>query len=154
MDNKTKSADTSVRAAFALMQGVLLAMAIPLLYMMVPEFFRSYPLVVLLGLLPLLSFGTSSLINVFLQLLSCGSVGATTILTAGSLSPAAVAVAGLLVHWLPFVRKPVTDLVAELPPGATEDQVFARELWGYSFYIFWAGVYAQTFASGMLAKCP
>ena len=154
MENKPKSADLTVRAAFSLMQGALVAMAFPLLYLIFPEFIRGLPLVALLIILPAFSFGTSCFTNWFLQYMYCGSVSATAIVSAGAISPGLIALFGGLVHWLGFFRKPVTDLFAELPPGSPDDAVFAREIWGYSFYLFWAGVYGQTLASGMMAACP
>jgi hypothetical protein len=55
---------------------------------------------------------------------------------------------------MPFLRSPVTQLVPEVPQDGPEDAVFAREIWGYSFYLFWGGVYGQTFGSGMISVCP
>lgn len=154
MESKPKTADLSVRAAFSLMQGALVAMAFPLFYLLAPDFVRTLPLLTLLLILPVFSFGTSCFTNWFLQYMYCGSINATGILTAGAISPGLVALFGGLVHWLTFFRRPITDLFDPLPPGSSDDAVFSREIWGYSFYLFWAGVYSQTLASGMMAACP
>jgi hypothetical protein len=154
MESKPKTADLSVRAAFSLMQGAVVAMAFPILYVMVPDFVRTLPLLTLLLILPAISFATSCFINWFLQYMYCGSISATGIISAGAISPGLVALFGGIVHWLSFFRRPVTDLFEALPPGSPEDMVFSREIWGYSFYLFWAGVYSQTLASGMMAACP
>jgi len=154
MGSKTKTPDLSVRAAFSLMQGALIAMAFPLLFLMAPEFVQTLPLVVLLCFLPILSFATSSFTNWFLQSTYCGAVSPAGILTAGAVAPGVVALFGALAHWLSFLRKPVTDLFEPLPPGADASAVFSREMYGYAFWLFWAGVYSQTIASGMVATCP
>ena len=155
MENKptTKSADTTVRASFALFQGVLLAMSFPLLFMIVPGFMVASPGISLFLLLPSLSFFTSSFMNWFLQYLYCGKVNVTNIFTAASVSPAFTLGFSLLAYYLPFLRTPVNQLFGELPPDALEDVKFARDMWGYSFYLFWAGVYSQTVSAGMMSSC-
>jgi hypothetical protein len=156
MENKpkTKSADTTVRASFALFQGAILAMSYPLLYMIAPGFMIASPGISLFLLLPILSFFTSSFINWFLQYLYCGSVNVSNIFTAAAVSPAFTLGFSLLAYFLPFLRKPVNDLFGEIPPDALEDVKFARDMWGFSFYLFWAGVYSQTVSSGLVAACP
>jgi hypothetical protein len=156
MEPKTRSRtpDVSVRASFAIFQGALLAMSYPLIYTIAPDTVRAAPALVLLAVIPLLSFCTSSFINWFLQYMYCGSASPSKILTAASVSPLSVVILTGLSYLMPFLRSPVTQLVPEVPQDGPEDAVFAREIWGYSFYLFWGGVYGQTFGSGMISVCP
>ncbi len=151
---KTNTPDTSVRASFALFQGAMLAMSYPLIYLMAPTFVRSSPYIVLFLVLPLLSFLSSLFINWFLQYLYCGAVSFSTILNAALVSPAASVGLSGLVYMLPFLRSPVTQIIPEMPQMSPEEAAMTKEIWGYSFYLFWAGVYGQTIGSGMLAVCP
>lgn len=154
METKTRTPDLSVRASFAIFQGALLAMSYPLIYTIAPDTVRASPALFLLVVIPILSFCTSTFINWFLQYLYCGSVSLPKIFSAASMSPLATVVLTGLSYMMPFLRSPVTQLVAEVPEGAPEDAVFAREIWGWSFYLFWAGVYGQTIGSGMISVCP
>lgn len=154
METKTRTPDLSVRASFAIFQGALLAMAYPLVYTMAPDTVRAAPALFLLTVIPILSFCTSSFINWFLQYMYCGSVSLSKIFTAASISPLSVVILTGLSYLMPFLRSPVTQLVPELPPGSPEDAVFARDIWGWSFYLFWGGVYGQTIGSGMISVCP
>jgi hypothetical protein len=152
--SKTKTADTTVRASFALFQGAVLAMSYPLFYFMFPAAVAAAPFLFLFVVFPILAFFNSVFINWFLQYLYCGSVSVPGIFKAAVVSPIATVILGGLAYMLPFLRSPVTQLIPELPQDSTEDARFAREIWGYSFYLFWAGVYGQTIGSGMIAVCP
>lgn len=156
MENKpkTRTADVTVRAAFSIFQGAIVAMAYPLLFMMAPDTVMAYPGLFLFAVLPIFSFFTSSFTNWFLQYMYCGSVQVSSIFAGAAVSPAIILGAMGLCHWLSFLRNPITQLFAELPPNALPDAVFAREVWGYAFYLFWGGVYGQTISSGMIAACP
>lgn len=154
MESKTKTADLSVRASFALFQGAILAMAYPLFYFIAPVPVQTYPLVFLFLVIPILSFLSSLFINWFLQYMYCGSANINTISIAASISPLTTVVLGGLSYFLPFLRLPISQLFPELPQESPEDAKFSRDIWGYSFYLFWAGVYGQTMGSGMIAACP
>lgn len=154
MESKTKTADLSVRAAFALFQGAILAMAYPLFYFVFPVLVRTYPLLFLFVVIPALSFLTSLFINLFLQYMYCGSTNINSTSMAASISPLSTVVLGGLSYFLPFIRLPISQLFPELPQESLEEAKFARDIWGYSFYLFWAGVYGQTIGSGMIAACP
>lgn len=155
MENKPKTgtADITVRASFALFQGALLAMSFPLLYMLMPGFVISNTWIFLFFILPVFSFFTSAFLNWFLQYLYCGTVNVQGIFQAAAYSPAFAFGFSQLAYWLPFLRVPVNQLFGELPPDALEDVKFARDMWGFSFYLFWAGIYAQTLGAGMVASC-
>ena len=154
MADKTKTADLSVRALFSLVQGALIAMSLPLFYAFLPDSVRNMIALYLFVIIPILSFCTSLFLNWFLQYMYCGAVSVTSISIGASMSPMLVFVFSIFTYFLPFLRSPVTQLLTELPQDSPEDAKFAREIWGYCFYIFWAGLYGQTLASGMLAGCP
>jgi hypothetical protein len=154
MENKTKTPDVTVRASFAIFQGALLAMSFPLLYTIAPDAIRNAPALFLLVVLPLLSYATSIFINWFLQYMYCGAVSVNGVLKASAMSPLSTLIVMTCAYMMPFLRKPVTQLVPELPQGSSEDALFARDIWGWSFYLFWGGVYGQTIGSGMIAACP
>ena len=154
MGSNTKTADVTVRASFAIFQGALLAMAFPLLYTIAPDTIRNGSVLFLLVVLPLFSYATSIFINWFLQYMYCGAVSVNSVLKASAMSPLSTLIVMTAAYMMPFLRKPVTQLVPEVPPGATEDMLFARDIWGWSFYLFWGGVYGQTIGSGMIAACP
>ncbi len=155
MENKptTKSADTTVRAAFALFQGAVVAMAYPLLFMVLPELAVSNSSLFLFLVIPLFGFFTSSFVNWFLQYMFCKSINVGKIFSGAAITPGLLIGFSGLAYWLPFLRKPVDQLLPELTPDATPDMRFAHDMWGYSFYLFWAGVYSQTLAAGMVAAC-
>ena len=154
MADKTSTADLTVRASFSVAAAVLIAMSLPLMYAIVPDSVRTMLPLFLFVIIPILSFLTSMFMNWFLQYMYCKSVSAGTISMAAGMSPLLIVVLSLFSYFLPFLRSPVTQLFAELPQDSPEEAKFARELWGYSFYIFWAGLYGQTLASGMIAACP
>jgi hypothetical protein len=153
MASKTNTADLTVRASFALIQGAILAMALPLLYFVLPGYVRSLPLVFLFVVIPILAFGSSMIINWFLQYLYCKSVSINGISMASTISPIFVFGLGGLSYLLPFLRSPIGQLVSDSTDVPLEDAQFNKDLWGYSFYLFWAGVYGQTLGSGMVASC-
>lgn len=154
MESKTKTADTTVRASFALIQGAILAMSFPLFYFLMPDTVRSMPSLFLFVVLPILSFFMSLVINWFLQYMYCGSVSVNGITMASAVSPVATLVLNGLSYLMPFLRNPIKQLLPELPQESPEEAMFVQDIWGYAFYLFWAGVYGQTIGSGMISACP
>lgn len=154
MADKTKTADVSVRAIFAIVQGALIAMSLPMFFAFFSDAVRNMLWLFLFIIIPIVSFLTSMFLNWFLQYMYCGAVNINTISLGASISPMLVFVLSVFSYFLSFLRTPVTQLISELPQDSPEEAKFARELWGYSFYIFWAGLYGQTLASGMIAACP
>ena len=154
METKTKTADITVRASFAVIQGALLAMSYPLFYFLMPDTVRALPALFLFVIIPLVSFVISLLMNWFLQFMYCGSVSLPGITMAAAMSPVATEILGGLAYLLPFLRGPITQLLPESPQENPEEALFTRDLWGFAFYLFWAGVYGQTIGSGMISSCP
>ena len=154
MADKTNTADTTVRAIFAMVQGALIAMSLPMMFAIFPNAVQTMLWLFLFIIIPVFSFLTSMFLNWFLQYMYCGAVSITAISLAASVSPMFVASLSLISYFVSFLRTPITQLITELPQESPEDAKFARELWGYAFYIFWAGLYGQTIGSGMIAACP
>lgn len=154
MADKTKTPDTTVRVIFSIVQGALIGMSLPMLYALFPNYVQSMLWAFLFVVIPVLSFLSSIFLNAFLQYIYCGAVSVSAISLAASMSPMFIAIFSLISYFVSFLRTPVTQLFAELPQDSPEDAKFARELWGYVFYIFWAGLYGQTVASGMISSCP
>jgi hypothetical protein len=154
MENKTKTADITVRASFALIHGAILAMSFPLFYFLMPEVVRGVPALFLFVVFPLLAFVLSLFLNWFLQYMYCGAVSVNGITMAAAMSPLTTEVLVVLAYFLPFLKNPILQLLPELPQENPEEATFARDIWGYAFYLFWAGVYGQTIGSGMIAACP
>ncbi len=157
MESKTKTADITVRASFALIHGAILAMSFPLFYFLMPEIVRGVPALFLFIVFPLLAFLLSLFLNWFLQYMYCGAVSVNGITMAAAMSPLTTEVLVALAYFMPFLKGPILQLLPELPQQAgepLEDATFARDIWGYAFYLFWAGVYGQTIGSGMIAACP
>lgn len=152
-DDKKKSADISIRATFAILHGAFMAMNLPLLYFVFPELVRNHTSLFLFILLPVISFITSVFLDWLLQYIYCNSVDISKIFTASSISPAFTLGLSALSYFLPFLRLPVSDLITQTPEDNPEEIAFTKDIWGYSFYLFWAGVYGQTVGSGLVGSC-
>jgi hypothetical protein len=91
--------------------------------------------------------------NWFLQYMYCSKINLAGIFSGAAITPGLTVGLMGLAYWLPFLRKPVDDLLPPVPSDATPDVQFSHDMWGYSFYLFWAGVYSQTLAAGMVSTC-
>lgn len=144
----TRAVDSTIRVAFSLVHGLLLAMMYPLMFIIMPNYVKSYPLLSLLLVIPALSFLSGFGLSSFSQYLYCGTVQPTQIALVSTFAPAFVIGFGLLAYFLPFLRGPVEDI---MPVSADSDMKYAL---GFSFYLLWAGIYGQNIASGMVQSCP
>lgn len=154
MESKTKTADLSVRASFALIQGALVAMAYPLLYFILPQQVRAFPGLFLFLVLPALAYLISLSMNWFLQYMYCGSVNIAKIATASAVTPVTTLSVTGLAYWIPFLKSPITQLFTDSPTDNPEEATFVKDIWGTAFYLFWGSVYGQTIGSGMISACP
>jgi hypothetical protein len=140
--------DTTVRFSFAVVNGLVLAMILPVAYMFSPVDTDSYLAAYLFFGIPLVSFVVSVCLNALTQYISCGTVSGSQIAMASSMNPIFVFVFSLLSYWLPFLRNFV---VAVLPESA--DETMKKSL-SYAFYLLWGGIYGQTFSGGFAQSCP
>jgi hypothetical protein len=115
---------------------------------------RGVPALFLFVIFPLLSFLLSLFLNWFLQYMYCGAVSVNGITMAAAMSPLTTEILVALAYFMPFLKNPVLQLLPELPQESPEEAIFVRDIWGYAFYLFWAGVYGQTIGSGMISACP
>ena len=82
--------DTTIRIAFGLVHGLLLAMAFPMFYMIVPNFVKTYPLVVLLVILPIISFVWGFGLSAFSQYIICNNISLPQVAIVSTFAPAFV----------------------------------------------------------------
>lgn len=146
MANQTSPVDTSVRMAFAVLQGVLLGITYPLLSWLFPNLTTASPYMVFILIIPILSYLTSMGINSLLQFIQCKKTNMGQVAMASAITPGFALVFAMVAYWLPFVRSPIESLVP-ITSAANKD------IWGYMFYFFWAGIYGQTIGSGLLTNC-
>ena len=142
------SVDSTVRVAFGLVHGFLLAMIFPLLYIFVPTIVKSMPLASLLVVIPVVSYLSGLGLNSLSQYIYCNKVSLPQVALVSLFAPAFVVGFTLLVWFLPFLRSPVESI---LPGTADLDMRYAM---GFAFYLLWAGIYGQNLASGMVQSCP
>jgi len=140
--------DSTIRIAFGLVHGFLLAMIFPLLYIFVPTYAKSMPLLALLLVIPILSYVSGLGLNALSQYINCNKVSMPQVALVSTFAPAFVIGFSLLAYFLPVLRSPVEGI---LPLTADGDMKYAI---GFAFYLLWAGIYGQNIASGMLQACP
>jgi hypothetical protein len=144
----SSAVDTTVRLSFALVNGLILAIVLPVSYMFYPGFTDMYLPLFLFVLIPALSYFVSFGLNALTQYISCGTVSAGQIALAASMNPVYVAGFGFAAWMLPFLQSFVS---AVLPEGA--DETMKKSL-SYSFYLLWGGIYGQVFSGGFAQACP
>ena len=144
----SSAVDTTVRLSFALVNGLILAIVLPVSYMFYPGFTDTYLPLFLFVLIPAISYVVSFGLNALTQYISCGTVSPAQVALAASLNPLYV-VGFAFVSWiLPFFQSFVS---AVLPEGA--DETMKKSL-SYSFYLLWGGIYGQVFSGGFAQACP
>lgn len=141
------SVDSTVRIAFGLVHGFLLAMIFPLLYIFVPDYVKPMPLTALLIVLPLLSYVSGLGLNSLSQYIHCNKVNFPQVASVSIIAPVFVVAFSVLIWFFTFLRSPVESI---LPLAADSDMKYAM---GFSFYLLWAGIYGQNVAAGMLQNC-
>lgn len=139
--------DSTIRVAFGLVHGFLLAMVFPLLYIFVPEYVKTAPLLALLLVIPIVSYLSGFGLNALSQYIYCNKVTVPQVALVSSFAPAFVILFSILAYLMPFLRSPVESI---LPGTADGDMRYAM---GFAFYLLWAGIYGQNIAAGMLQGC-
>ncbi len=145
MANQTSSVDTTVRIAFAVLQGVLMGISFPLLAWLLPTLYYTNPLLIFAMIIPI-AYITSLGINTLVQFLQCQKISMGQVAGVSLITPGFVTVFSLLTYYIPFLRGPIESLIPE-------DRADMKDRWAYLFYLFWAGMYGQTVASGLLTSC-
>jgi hypothetical protein len=144
----SSAVDTTVRLSFALVNGLILAIILPVSYMFYPIFTDQYLPLFLFLIIPVISYVVSFGLNALTQYISCGTVSAGQVATAASLNPMYVLGFGFLAWIFPVFQSVVS---AVLPEGA--DETMKKSL-SYSFYLLWGGLYGQVFSGGFAQACP
>lgn len=139
--------DSTVRIAFGLVHGFLLAMIFPLMYIFVPDYVKAMPMASLLFIIPIVSYISGLGLNALSQYIYCNKVNMPQVAMVSTFAPAFVFLFSSLAWFLPFLRYPVEGI---LPLTADVDMRYAM---GFAFYLLWAGIYGQNIASGMLQSC-
>lgn len=139
--------DSTVRIAFGLVHGFLLAMIFPLMYIFVPEYVKAMPMASLLLVVPFISYVSGLGLNALSQYIYCNKVNVPQVAMVSTFAPIFVVLFSSLVWLLPFLRSPVESI---LPLTADVDMRYAM---GFAFYLLWAGIYGQNIAAGMLQAC-
>ena len=144
----SSAVDTTVRLSFALVNGLILAIVLPVSYMFYPIFTDQYLPLYLFVLIPALSYVVSFGLNALTQYISCGTVSPAQVAAAATLNPLYVFGFALITYMLPFFQSMVS---AVLPQGADETMKKSLSL---SFYLLWGGLYGQVFSGGFAQACP
>jgi len=97
--------------------------------------------------LPTLGYGIAIGLNSFIQSVSCGSVKIQQI-AMGSVSVPIAILLFLFITLSSFIRSPVESAVP-LYLRAKYAGIFA-----IGFYMFWAGMFGESLASGFAQSCP
>ena len=118
----TPGVDTTLRISFGIVHGLLLAMAFPLAYVIVPAFTRANPIVILCGLIPLISYLWGLGLNALSQYITCNTVSGQQIALASLFGPAFVVLFSVIVYFAGFLRAPVESV---LPLSADTDMKYA-----------------------------
>lgn len=144
----SSAVDTTVRLSFALVNGLILAIILPVSYMFYPMFTDTYLPLFLFVLIPAVSYVVSFGLNALTQYISCGTVSAEQIALSATMNPIYVIGFSFIVWLLPMFRSFVSVV---LPEGA--DETMKKSL-SYSFYLLWGGLYGQVFSGGFAQACP
>lgn len=144
----TRAVDSTIRVAFSLVHGLLLAMVFPLCYILMPNYVKKYPFLTLIVAIPIVSYISGFGLSAFSQYVNCGTVSPGQIALVATFAPAFVVIFSTLAYFLPFIRSPVEEI---MPVSADSDMKYAL---GFSFWLLWAGIYGQNVASGMAQSCP
>lgn len=137
----------TVRVSLSIVQGLVLGLALPAIYMVFPTFIQSNLSLLLFVFLPVLAFASSLGLSVLTQYLSCGKINFPQVSLASSLSPAITFGISLLTYFISPLRWPIEAIL----PALTETDM--KNALSYAFFLFWAGIYSQTIAGGLVQGC-
>ena len=144
--------DTATRVAFSFLTGLLLAIVIPSLFFGFPVQVKEYMPAFLFIVVPMIGYFTSFAFYCLMQFLQCGKVAVGQVAGVSAMTPGLVILLGGLAYYLPFLGSPVHSIIPSTPDP--DETAMIQRIGGHSFYIFWAGMYAMTIGSGLIAACP
>ena len=97
--------------------------------------------------LPTVGYGIAFGLNSFIQSVTCGSVNAKQIAMGSITVPIAIYIF-LLMTLSSFIRSPVEKALSP------EYRAKYGVMFSIAFYMFWAGMFGESFASGFAQSCP
>jgi hypothetical protein len=148
MSSSSSQVDTTVRLSFALVNGLGIAMVLPILYMLYPFYAEQNFTMILFVLIPILSYFLSVFLNGLTQYIACGSTSMSHIFLASMPNPLFVVLFVFFSWMFPFFRSFVFSV---LPESSDETM---KEALSYSFYLLWGGLYGQVYSGGFAQACP
>lgn len=98
------------------------------------------------AVLPTVGYGITLAFNSFIQSIFCGSVNIKQI-AMGSLSVPIAILAGLVLSLSSFIRSPIESAFSG------KDRDLYGMLFAIGFWMFWAGMFGESFASGFAQSC-
>jgi hypothetical protein len=145
-DPKQKSTplDVTTRASIAALHGLFLVVFLYFVVYTIPIFQQSFYGYLLL---PGASFIIGFILNTVLQQYVCGKLNIVQISLNSLFAPALVAVFSFLLYFIPFLLTPLNDVL----PNSLD--LVIKSVLSKGFYMFWAGLYGQTIASGFVQAC-
>ena len=143
----SKSLDSAVVLSFSLVSALFISL-IPLITTFYKDSLTpSLIYLILLIILPIVTYGITSMFNVFIQLIRCGKINGNQVLMNGFPSVGLVAILGGLAQLFGFMRHPVTSIL----PDSFSDEV--KKGIAVSFYVFWGAVYGQALGGSLSQSC-
>lgn len=143
----SSSLNSTIQISFGIVHGIFLAIALPLLYVLIPNVSNNFHLIFLFAVLPVLSYFGGMGLNAFSQYISCGKVSPYQVSLVSLICPAFVIGFSALALLIPVIRSPVESI---LPVSADANMKYAL---GISFFLLWSGIYGQNLSSGMIQGC-
>ena len=143
----SRTLDSAVVLSFSLVSALFISL-IPLVTTLYKDSLTpSLTYLILLVILPVLTYGITSMFNVFIQMIRCGKINGNQVLINGFPSVGLVAVLGGLAQVLGFMRYPVVSIL----PDSFSDEV--KKGIAVSFYVFWGAVYGQALGGSLSQSC-
>jgi hypothetical protein len=143
----SKSLDSAVVLSFSLVSALFISL-IPLITTFYKDSLTPGLIyLILFVILPIVTYGITSMFNVFIQMIRCGKINANQVLINGFPSVGLVGFLGGLAQLFGFMRYPVISIL----PDSFSDEV--KKGIAVSFYVFWGAVYGQALGGSLSQSC-
>jgi hypothetical protein len=143
----SKSLDSAVVLSFSLVSALFISL-IPLITTFYKDSLTPGLIyLILFVILPIVTYGITSMFNVFIQMIRCGKINANQVLMNGFPSVGLVGFLGGLAQLFGFMRYPVISIL----PDSFSDEV--KKGIAVSFYVFWGAVYGQALGGSLSQSC-
>jgi hypothetical protein len=144
---KSQALDSTVRLVFSLAHGILLVFCLAFLYILRGE--TQLPsLLFVIGVLAAVSYVLGFLLNLLIQYIGCSKLNVGQIAFNSLFGPLVSSLTFILITFVPGL----TSVVSGVLPLSVSP--LYQKIVSEGFFIFWAGLYAQVFASGFVQVCP